>query len=74
MRSNRILAHLILTGLVLSTYRGQLALWEDDNPEPIAVYPTSVCMLPEADRQRLEDGIPVENESRLHRLLEDYLS
>ena len=65
---------MILAGLILGSYQGRLALWMDASPLPIRIYPRSVSMLPVADQQKLEYGIPIENGSKLHRLLEDYLS
>lgn len=74
MRFNRILTALLLAGMFLGTYQGRLALWDNNRPEPLTVYPRLISMLPESDQLRLQEGIPIENKSRLHRLLEDYLS
>ena len=74
IKYNRIFAGLLLFVMMLGTYRGRLALWNEGGSEPVVIYPQLISMLPEADQQRLQSGIPIENESRLHRLLEDYLS
>jgi hypothetical protein len=74
MRPGRFLSLLLLTGMILGTYQGRLALWHDNRTDPVTVYPVQISMLPKADQQRLREGISIENESRLHRLLEDYLS
>ena len=74
MGSARILTCVLLAGMILGTYRGQLALWNEGATEPVTVYPRQVSMLPETDQHRLQVGIPIENQHRLHSLLEDYLS
>ena len=74
MGSPRFLACALLAGMILGAYRGRIALWNDGSAEPVTVYPRQISMLPEADQQRLTVGIPIENQSRLHSLLEDYLS
>lgn len=74
MGSPRILTCVLLAGMILGTYRGQLALWTEGATEPLTVYPCHISMLPETDQHRLLVGIPIENQRRLHSLLEDYLS
>lgn len=74
MRPEPITSMLAALGLLLGIHNGCIALLEDGNPEPLQVYPCRASMLPEADQHRLSSGIRIENESRLHRLLEDYLS
>lgn len=59
---------------ILGSSDGFIALWKDSNPEPVRVFPYSIASLPEADRQALEQGIRIETETDLTRLLEDYLS
>ena len=61
-------------GMLLGIHNGYIALWRDGASDPAEVFPYRAAMLPEQDYQRLEKGIVIESESRLHRLLEDYLS
>lgn len=53
---------------------GSLALWQLPDPEPMAILPCRVQMLPEADRKALEAGIYIEDHTALQHALEDYLS
>lgn len=65
---------LLFLWLFLGVHRGQLALLEEGSADPLQVYPMSVSMLPEADRQSLIQGIPIDSKLQLAHLLEDYLS
>lgn len=70
---HRILIPVFLSFL-LGIHQGNIALWKDDDPEPIRVFPFSASLLPQADRNALAQGIRVENEDALLRLLQDFLS
>ena len=74
MRYRKAISCLLMTVMILGTYHGRLALWNENTAEPLTVYPCLISMLPETDQQRLRVGIPIENSDRLHSLLEDYLS
>lgn len=74
MKSPRMFSILMTFGLLLGIHNGYIALWYGDDPEPARVFPYKASLLPEQDRRLLEAGIPIESESRLHSLLEDYLS
>lgn len=63
-----------LLGMLLGLHNGYLALWSGDDPEPVRIYPYSARLLPPADRQALEKGIPVGSDGELSRLLEDFCS
>lgn len=65
---------IIVLGFLLGIHNGQIALWRDEDPEPIKVFPYSAQMLPVADRRALEEGIRFETKEDLLRLMEDYLS
>lgn len=64
----------VFLGFLLGIHNGQIALWQDEDPEPIKVFPYSAQMLPVADRRALEEGIRFESKEDLLRLMEDYLS
>lgn len=70
----RSLSLVLSAGLVLGSYRGFVALFEDDKTEPRQIYPYRIESLPEKDQAALEEGIPVRSEKALEHLLEDYLS
>ena len=59
---------------ILGVKDGSLALWQLPHPDPIAILPCRVEMLPDTDRKTLEAGIYIEDEPARHRALEDYLS
>lgn len=72
--TRRILYSILLTGFLLGVRGGYIALWKNDDPEPVKVFPYKVQMLPPKDRQRLEKGIKIENFADLSRILEDFMS
>ena len=74
MKAKGILSAILSLSLLLGVHNGNIALWQDDDPEPVRVFPYRVSVLPERDQALLEAGIQIESESRLHSLLEDYLS
>lgn len=74
IRKRNISTTILLLGFILGTHQGYIALWKDGNAKPIRVFPYSASSLPTADRQALEQGIPIESRDDLLRLLEDYLS
>ena len=64
----------LLAMYLLGSYKGYLALWKDDRPDPFQIFPVKVETLPEADREALKEGIPARSEIELSSLLEDFLS
>jgi len=60
--------------LILGSWKGYMALFEQDNQEPRQIFPCRVDMLPPEDQAALEEGIIVRNDRQLQQLLEDYLS
>ncbi len=70
----RPLCAALLVSFLLGIHDGRIALWKDDDPEPVRVFPYYANALPPSDRAALEKGILIEGESNLNRLLEDFLS
>ena len=64
----------LLTGMLLGSCNGYLALWKNGDPQPEQLFPFRVSSLPPWDQQALEAGIPVSSPQELSRLMEDYLS
>lgn len=58
--------------MVLGDFKGQLALFEAGNTEPVSVFDTYVSSLPPLDRQKLSKGIEVNNKEDLWALLQDF--
>lgn len=74
MKRKRILSSLLALYLVLGSWKGYVALFEQNAAEPRQIFPTLVESLPEADQKLLTDGIIIRNQRDLQQLLEDYLS
>lgn len=70
----KMAALILLLYLTLGSFRGYVALFDRGAAEPKQIFPCPVSSLPDADRQALEQGIPVRTEDELNRLLEDFLS
>lgn len=67
-----------MTALALNFLLGvkgdYLALWENDDPEPVEIfYSCQVSRLPPADQILLHRGIKAEDQQALTAVLEDYL-
>lgn len=56
----------------LGVWQGRVAVFEGGSTAPVRVMETPVSALPEADRNALETGIPVDDPLVLAGLLEDY--
>ena len=74
MKKCSLLYHFVLFGFLLGIHQGKIALWRDNQKEPMKVLPVQVSMLPEEDQKLLQKGIHVDSLGQLYRLLEDYLS
>lgn len=59
-------------GFVLRTYEGKVALFRENSQKPYQILDIEVYLLPEADRQALEEGILAEDETELRKILEDW--
>lgn len=64
----------IILGFLLGSYNGRLAVWKGDDPLPYRVYPCPVYLLPQKERQMLQQGIRVDDMDDLSRFLENFLS
>ena len=60
--------------LILGSYKGYIALFEEESTEPRQIFPNQVRSLPQEDQQLLEKGILIRSQYQLAQLLEDYLS
>ena len=70
----RYLSALFALMFLLGNYKGYLALWKEDRPEPFQIFPLQIASLPQADQTALESGIRARSETELSSLLEDFLS
>ena len=60
--------------LVLGSWKGYIALFQEGDAEPWQIFPKKVELLPLADQEALQEGILIRNDRDLNRLMEDYLS
>ena len=74
MMKQRSISLLLILYLVLGTWKGYIALFQQGKSEPRQIFPTQVSSLPPADQQALEEGIVIRSDKKLQQLLEDYLS
>ena len=74
MKRRSIIMSILLFGFILGVYEGKVALWKDNQKKPMKVFPYQVSILPQADQQRLQQGIHVDSLNELYKLVEDYLS
>ena len=74
MRRLHILYCIITLAFLLGTYQGYVELWEGEDPLPVKVFPYSVKLFPEEDRQILEDGIRIRDLPELAARIEDLIS
>ncbi len=60
--------------ILVGAYRGYIAVWTANTPEPAKIFPYAIQSLPLADQKRLEKGIEIRSNEELYHLLQDYLS
>ena len=70
----RLFSALLALYVVIGTWKGYMALFDQGAAEPKQIFPCPVEALPESDQLALEKGIIVRNQRDLQQLLEDYLS
>ena len=68
------LAAVLLAGYLLGIRGGRVALWKRDDPKPLRIFPWSATMMPQKIRSALEQGIYVDEDSDIGRLIQDMIS
>lgn len=63
----------LLSGFLLGAWNGRLAVWKDEDPQPVHVFDCRISSLPPADQILLRRGIPAANSQELAALIEDFL-
>ena len=64
----------LLAGYLLGIRGGRVALWKRDDPKPLRIFPWSATMMPQKIRSALEQGIYVDEDSDIGRLIQDMIS
>lgn len=62
----------LVWGFLLGVKGDHLALWIEDDPEPVQIFSCRVSTLPPADQLLLRRGISIQDNLELAHLLEDY--
>lgn len=70
----QILCHILILGFLVGAYKGRLAVWKGDDPQPYRVYPCPVYLLPKEERNALQRGIRIDSMDDLAQFLENFLS
>ncbi|MBE6865718.1 MAG: hypothetical protein E7492_01995 [Ruminococcaceae bacterium] len=60
------------TAYIVKEYGGKVAVFNPDEPQPMAVYEVYVHLLPENDIELLRKGIPVDDDYTLLKTLENF--
>ena len=58
----------------IKEYEGKIAVFKNYDKTPFTVYEAYISLLPPQDRQRLQNGIKVDNTTDLQKIIEDYTS
>ena len=74
MKAKKYLHYILLAAFLAGIYRGHIAIWCGEDPEPHAILPYSANLLPESDRLALEKGIRLSDREDLIRFMEDFCS
>ena len=74
MMKKRWIPAILALYVVIGTWKGYVALYDQGAGEAKQIFPCPGEALPESDQQALEKGIIVRNQRDLQQLLEYYLS
>ena len=61
-------------GYLLRDYEGRLAIFREESNTPEMIFDVYTRLLPQADQERLTEGISAPDYETLTRLIEDYIS
>lgn len=71
---SHLLSMLLAFTFLLGIHDGKVALWQEDDPKPVKVFPYRASMLPDDAQEQLKKGIRIESMEDLDRLIEAYFS
>ena len=58
----------------LKEYDGKIAIFRNEDTQPLNIYDSYVSVLPQSDQEKLKSGITVSNTDDLQKVIEDYTS
>ncbi len=73
LAKHHITVTLLLLTLLLGLREGQMTLWRLNDPQPLHIFPFRAAIFPERIRIALTNGIRIEEESDVGRLLLDMI-
>ena len=62
------------TYYTVKDYEGKIAIFRNEDTQPFIVYDSYISSLPQADQEKLKNGIIITNTDDLQRAIEDYTS
>lgn len=65
---------ILMAVYLLGIHKGYVAIWKDEDPEPMVVTEMPADLLPAEDAAKLAAGIRLPNDYPLSKVLEDYCS
>lgn len=74
MKLKKALARLLILGFLLGISRGYVAVWQDEDPQPLYLTQTPAGSLLPADQALLRQGLRFANKRQLTAALEDFCS
>ena len=74
MVNRRFIFCLLALTVVIGSWKGYVALFDQGAEEPKQIFPCPVENLPEQDQAELAQGIQIRTQEALDQILEDFLS
>lgn len=65
---------ILMAVYLLGIHKGYVAIWHNEDPEPMIVTEMPADLLPEEDAAKLAAGIRLPEDASLSKVLEDYCS
>ena len=69
-----VLTAVLLFGFLLGIRNGQIALWKDNDPQPLRVFSWRAMLLPQQIQDALTKGIHIEEDSDIGQLIRDMIA
>lgn len=73
-KAAKLAGNLLLFGFILGISRGYVAVWQDEDPQPLYLTDTLASSLFPADQALLRQGLHFDDQKSLTAALEDFCS